>query len=412
MNKTLQALLDDMERKSKREKITDILRVIAWLDEKRWSPSNVPFMIRDLSNPVFKTLTWQQQILVHWLCYITDRMRPWEEVWRDGGQVFSKLVKEYSKATIETASDVLEIFSRDQGFMKKPEKGEIDSFVLKVQQEKTYTVRYPDDLYSISRTLVLLLDHRKDLINFISNNSHLWANKQDNIARMSLLLFLLSYNDLDKTFRSLSGRNKDKFLEKVSRYKTSLSHTIANFDRAFSRWNRSEKYKYKRLWAATRDYIKLNYFSQNFLTHFSLPRDWNILFQLEFPGDIWNIRFAKMILKPVLKDERVFGQQVFLESSASKTLRRMFQWLRVGSDYYPEQFDVSFDFAPRMCENGFCDLCPFGTGSIEICFEGKEGGKSCPVALFTCGYRSPCNPNGCPIMEKIGIGLCKHSNVS
>lgn len=73
-----------MVSNSKKERITQIFEVVAWLDEKRWNPSNIPFMMGDLDNDVFKTLSWQQQILVHWLCYITDRMRPFEEVWRDG----------------------------------------------------------------------------------------------------------------------------------------------------------------------------------------------------------------------------------------------------------------------------------------------------------------------------------------
>jgi len=27
---------------------------------------------------------------------------------------------------------------------------------------------------------------------------------------------------------------------------------------------------------------------------------------------------------------------------------------------YPEQFDITFDFVPRMCDKGNCALCPYG----------------------------------------------------
>lgn len=395
-----------MKRKS-RKKITDILEVIAWLDEKRWNEPNVSFMVRDLNNPIFRTLTWQQKILVHWLCYITDRMRPFEQVWGVGGQVFSELVREYSKATVKTESDVLELFSRDRGFMKKPEKRKkIDKFVSREKNNVEYAVRFQADLYSIAQTLVVLLEPQKNLIKFISKHSKLWANKPNSIVRMAFLLYRLSYNIPEarelKTFKSLGGGNEEILLKRLKGYSIE-----EGFNREFRRWNISKKFYYKRLWAALRDYIKLDDFSKYFLPHFSLTKNWHTLFQLECPGDVWNKRFARGLLKPLLEKEQADGNKVFLKSSASKTMRRMFDWLNVKSNYYPEQFDVSFNFAPNMCENRFCDLCPFGeNGSIEICLEGKGKGKICPVALFTCGYRSPCDPDGCPIVQKIGKGSC------
>lgn len=273
---------------------------------------------------------------------------------------------------------------------------------------KPYTVRYSDDLYSIVRTLALLLDYEKDLIYFVSNNNQLWANKQDRIVRIAFLLYLLSYKDLVKAYTNLNEKNKDRCLEEIAQYGKLLSLILENFDRQFSRWNSSEKYRYKRLWAALRDYLKLAPLSNSFLHHFNFGEDWKTLFQLEFPGDVWKLRFADRVLKPMLEEERLHGKQVFLENSASTTMRRMFEWLAVKSDYYPEQFDVSFDFASRMCRNRFCDLCPFGKGSVDICFERKSQGKSCSVALFTCGYRSQCKSKECPIPKGIGVGSCAY----
>ncbi|MGB9748115.1 MAG: hypothetical protein ACPLXM_14410, partial [Bacteroidales bacterium] len=50
-------------------------------------------------------------------------------------------------------------------------------------------------------------------------------------------------------------------------------------------------------------------------------------------------------------------------------------------DFYPEQFDVTFDFVPRMCNKKLCDVCPFGNNGIEYtCIPAKD--KYCPNIFF------------------------------
>jgi len=70
-----------------------ICKVISWLDDRRWNTEDnynfINFFREDLSNC--------EQILTHWICYITDRQMPFEAVWDKGGYVFSELVYEYKR---------------------------------------------------------------------------------------------------------------------------------------------------------------------------------------------------------------------------------------------------------------------------------------------------------------------------
>ena len=403
-------------KSDKIKKVMSIIKVMSWMDEKRWLKSRSP---GDLGNDCFRDLNPCHQILVHWLCYITDRMRPFEQVWRGGGQVFSEIVAEYTESA-KTEEDVLDLFSRAQniGFMEKPGKNKkaMDIFQSKISN-KEYAVRFPDDLYSLVRTLILLLRYKKDLIYYISKNMNL-CDKPDKIGRIAFLLYLLSYKDLDKTFHNLSGNERERVLGKVRKYRRALDVSLENFDEEFEKWSSSGRFSNKRLWASLRDYLKFKCFSSFFVSHFSLSKDLDkFLFQLEFPGDVWNKRFANRLLLPIISDEKVKGNKVFIRSNASQTMRRLFQWLKEnGVDlkgYYPEQFDVSFDFARRMCENKLCDVCPFGRGALKICFGQKTSveNKYCPVVLVACGYRTPCKKEGCPVIEEIGKGVCARQEV-
>jgi len=80
------------------------------------------------------------------------------------------------------------------------------------------------------------------------------------------------------------------------------------------------------------------------------------------------------------------------------------------NDFYPEQFDITFDFVPRMCSKRLCDVCPFGQKGVElVCIPSED--KYCPVALLSlsCGYTAKCagEKGNCILSEGIGKGICK-----
>ncbi len=75
-------------------------------------------------------------------------------------------------------------------------------------------------------------------------------------------------------------------------------------------------------------------------------------------------------------------------------------------DSYPEQFDISFDFVPRMCMNNNCDICPIGllkyhskSGFSKTCV--KNSNLYCSVALIDCGYKTGCYVQECNLLNTL-----------
>lgn len=69
---------------------------------------------------------------------------------------------------------------------------------------------------------------------------------------------------------------------------------------------------------------------------------------------------------------------------------------------YPEMFDVTFDFVPRMCSKNLCDFCIFKENNklSDLCT--KDEKKFCPVILISCGYANKCKIEGCPVIDNCG----------
>lgn len=111
------------------------------------------------------------------------------------------------------------------------------------------------------------------------------------------------------------------------------------------------------------------------------------LSQFELPGDVWNnnSKFRKCILKTTDYEQSTIG--------LNKILREFYNNNQHITGY-PEQFDITFDFVPRMCEKNNCDLCPIDRIDNEdnnfnkICFKNKD--MYCPIALISCNYKNNC----------------------
>ena len=86
--------------------------------------------------------------------------------------------------------------------------------------------------------------------------------------------------------------------------------------------------------------------------------------------------------------------------SFNKLLRQIYNKENIVEGY-PEQFDVTFDFVPRMCDRNNCDICPFNTKNKikNICV--KDSNKYCTVALVSCNYKCKCDPKGCELLKYI-----------
>ena len=163
----------------------------------------------------------------------------------------------------------------------------------------------------------------------------------------------------------------------------------------------------KRTWCALRDYLKSpkykNDFKEALLTELpNYEKELSILFDegsncqnacrlIELPGDVWNENSTFRVC--ITENHR---------GKLGKVLREQYDKLYKSYNFagYPEEFDTTFDFVPRMCEKGNCDICPFASlkpSPIKLDIENKisklcvdDETKYCPLVLIYCGYYHTC----------------------
>lgn len=80
------------------------------------------------------------------------------------------------------------------------------------------------------------------------------------------------------------------------------------------------------------------------------------------------------------------------------------QIFKKDASCYPEQLDVTFFIAQRMCEEKRCDLCVFGGGIKGLCH--GQINLFCPVALLSCGFKHICKPDKCGLKDDSFKDLC------
>ncbi len=382
----------DMSKNENCEKtLIEIFKVISWLDDKRWNHERADVFPDIFVEKVIKTekLEPRQKILIHWLIYITDRGKRADVLWEKNTPKIKELVVRYFADGLS-------------------EKEEVKKLCEKHEKENKIRA-FPADLESIKRTLTLLLEYDKDIISFITRKLSKWETNypEEFCPRIAFSLYLLSYKGVGSLAKSkmLREQNQDGLNEEMKDVKDALSDND-KFEKQFERWYGQRWHK--RTWAALRDYKKFRPLRDTFITGINVQTNkdiWRKDFtkQLELPGDIWNARFFKNCIRPIAKKMGIKG------SEAPKVARALWEKIRSKCpESYPEQFDISFDFTPRMCEKNLCAICPFGSnGAKLICIPTED--KYCPVALTCCGYIVKCDGNQekCIIKEGIGKGTCK-----
>lgn len=368
-----------------------------------------------IPGPVFEQLPPDQQVLTHWLCYITDAQRPYQQVWEEGGPVFAELVREYARGRMAPLA-VLERFSRPA---KEGRKVDILSSQLqRVGGEKiSFAPRYGMHLFSVAATLATLQDYGRSLAGYLAAN---WSFCQeasgedgdDPVHRAAFLLHLLSYWEIPK---GLNSARSTKFVRAVEKRSQQVAETLADpkaVQDEYRYWLTHDDRYGKRLWAAFRDYIKpgsafrepfllsLEAIGRSDIATYFRGNPAEALKALEIPGDVWNNRFF----------EKLFGPDV-----TPATFRGWYEGLRktglLHPDTYVEQFDVSFEYAASMCADRSFETCLFRQASrVRALCPPLSGaawtGKACPVAAYLCGYEYPCSPDGCPVREDAPEDLC------
>jgi hypothetical protein len=376
------------------DKLRNIFKTISWLDDKRWKVNRnynfIHFFRNDLKNC--------EKILTHWIGYVTDRQMPYEAVWDEGGYVFSELVYEYSKNK-QTVKYLLE-----KHYEKYRDKNKNIRFRFKSNDGKYFASRFiTDDYQNIKQTLEILEDlYERNLIRFILSLIDKFWSKDDLMLRIAFGLYLLTYNHYKKNSSS-------KFFKNIIK-------DDVKFEQFYLEFLKKTTNGKKRLWCSIRDYKKGLYHKifKNAIIEVNDKKAnkyihaWNKLpmHQIELPGDVWNNR-------PVFRNN-LFNKVIDIESIQSnwelpKIIRNLYEQIKKNKSinkFYPEQFDISFDFVPRMCERKLCKICLFGSNGVKsICIPSKD--KYCPVALISCGYVTKCKEKNCIIKEGISKGICK-----
>jgi hypothetical protein len=397
------------------EKLTRVWPIVKWLDDARWNASASGSLI---PGPVFISLPPPSQILTHWLCYITDQQRKWETVWTYGGQVFAEIAQQYNNKKIRSTQETLELL---ESFTESNGPRKVDTFKSKQQtiggKKIAYRPRYGTHMLSIAKTLNSLNDFENNIIAYLCGASDFVFGPSSQMddsptLRMVFLLNLLSYDGIFTGLTSFHIQRKE-FVEALERDRQRLNNLLyskAELRNCYHQW--IGRRFIKRLWAAFRDYVKPGSFHEpifvealrqegpiaiQFINMLEQDRK-SVLHSLEVPGDLWNLRFF----------QRLFGDEINTASHLRHYWKRLHAEGRLSDDFYPEQFDMSFDFTPRMCDQRQEHLCPFRNGSElkRLCLGNSGKRQLCPVIRILCGYESQCSFAGCPVAEGVLEEVC------
>lgn len=371
-----------------------IFKTISWLDSRRWNTKDnyniINFFKKDITNC--------NKILAHWICYITDRQMPFEIVWDKGGYVFSEIVYEYSR------NKMLPRQILDKHYEKYQDKQNKARFRFKSTDDVTFASRYvTDDYQNILQTFEILDKYERNIIVYIVDIIKRFKNKDDLLVRVACALHLMTYQ-LDRR-----KANPQKVIE--------IIRNNNEFEKKLDKFKKSSTTGKKRLWCCVRDYKKGLYYElfkdaiEEVVPNSDKEKIINVwidspMDQIELPGDVWNN-------SPLFRDN-LFAKVLDLDSFTKnwgmpKIIRELYNQLKNDEEvngFYPEQFDVTFDFVPRMCDKKLCNICLFGKNGIELtCIPTKD--KYCPVSLLNCGYTAMCIEAECILRKGISRGICK-----
>lgn len=321
--------------------LVNIFKTISWLDDRRW-------IVGDNYNFIhfFKdNLTNCEKILTHWTCYITERQMPFEIVWDKGGYVFSELIYEYTR----NGSPLQQILDNHY------ESYNDTKFRFKsIDNKKYFASRYvTDDYQSLLQTLEVLdkSEYERNIIVYIIAIMRRFKDREDLLMRVACGLHLLTYQ--------LDGKkaNSEEIIE--------IINDEEEFEKRLNTFKRTSTIGKKRLWCCIRDYKKGLYHqifndavkevasedAGELISKWgSLPMD-----QIELPGDVWNNSplFRTNLFANVLDIENI--PETWKMPDVVRELYHQLKEHKDVYDFYPEQFDITFDFVPRNELTGrFC----------------------------------------------------------
>lgn len=401
-------------RDSSRAALQRIGSFVAWLDARRsQSLQGKDWITYD--EGLAQELRPQEKLLTHWLCYITDRQMRYEAVWRQGGQVFSQLVLAYRSHDERELLDPRQpatAFLRSDGkkpFFRAPDRAHVVEEVERRRPgaQDEFASRFPEEhAVSIRRTLGMLrLGYERNLAGYIGSLLRRYGDRSDMVSIVACALHLLAY----------AVGKRDGASQTDCQAAVSLVESEELLAGALKRFEQSRRADKKRLWCSLRDYLKPGSQYRGYLLEAlrALPEGpklaglWErageqCLGQLELPGDVWNERES---FRTALFGRHVSDPDQAKRTASASLVRALYEYLSPDAPFYPEQFDVTFDFVPRMCERSLCEVCPLGELDPQrLCHENAYE-KLCSVALLCGGYIVSCT-SPCVIRDKPARGAC------
>ena len=434
-------------------------QIMHFLDGVRWQKNKVKFY-PNFAYPNTQNandLSFDEKLLTHWLLYITDRQMSFRQIWDKGGFVFSEIARTFmANKNIDHLTDFATNFKEDGNdgyqFQSTIEYRQVSDEQqkrlaryythdeLKALTNIVFKSRfYTDDYVCMLHTLSALQNLQdcdysltKYLAKVLNQVEQMGLTQQGDAVKYAVLgmayaLHRLTYevsfkvNNKRITYKKTDAE-KINIEEYVQQYFDGASHArnlqkdiffnSTDFQKTLDKFFKSgEKFNsMKRVWCALRDYLKDPAYCDDFKAELQgcgvsqalldalfdeNKNHQNACQWIELPGDVWN--------------ENSEFRRCITEDTSGKLgalLRKEYEKLQGKGEGYPEEFDTTFDFVPRMCELGNCDICPFAAVKGEKVFDKAkvaalcvdDTNKYCPLVLNYCGYYYKCKGrNACDL---------------
>lgn len=402
--------------------IKNLFEITKFLDDARWEVKTN----YNLINFYNESLPDDDKLLTHWLCYMTDRRMPFKKVWDVGGFVFSELVHDLKGKKnfnlLNPNKPEISFFIKQESYKGKNREEKSDYLFVSHQivkdneklsdygfkNDRPYFISryYPSDYKSILSTFHILKMYDYNLTKFIISVIENIISDDKLIPKLLFAMYLLSYYEIGQPkAKDINFQNFNKESEKRAKYVKKIFLDSTRFNSEYKKFSKATIFKQKRAWCSLRDFFKSPEFKEYFFRSLRHEGFKNIerlnykslLTQFELPGDVWNNndKFRECILR----DTKYKASRV----SFGKLLRKIYSEEKITSGYYPEQFDITFDFVPRMCVLDNCSICPYGIlNGKAIDFEivcTKNINRYCPVVLVSCNYKMDCKGGNCKLLE-------------
>jgi len=398
----------------KNQATQDLLRLwefLKWVDDARWNWERKQGIKRLLNyineaqeicgcSPI-NNFEPRHLVLSHWLTYIFDYQTSVDTIWKNCFPVMARIVKEFQEGC--SAEEVINKYKKQE--TKDNKIATYFSIEADVTCKHRFTTSHKLDR-KIERTIkVLEYEFNKDLIELMLKITG-YGEENDWIRKVGCALYLLTYD---------TSKSEKEVIDILTHKK--------KFEKYYLR--RNDKLYHKRLWSAFEDYLKgcthqyivssLGKYRQHNSSALNRWRNPQKYFnQLEVPGDRWNKRFYKKIVEPIISKLNI---KIYDDDNISRNIRHIYNYICNNCEkfdshsFYPEQFDVTFDFAQIFCNRNLCYICPLHRKNEikKLCIGdnvANSGNKKyCPI-LTVLGYLQPCHPDSCPVYRGETFNLC------